>query len=89
MKARLTDGSIIELPKDCHCVGLHDGPHWIHADELEHKMNREILNIAKRKLESEPDIALVLLDRFAEVEIIRLQAKEREMRRQKIDGLIC
>ncbi len=32
MQARLQDGSVVTLVKDCDCT-LHDGPHWLHVDE--------------------------------------------------------
>ena len=93
MQAQLTDGSIIDLPKDCHCVGLHDGPHWVHADDLWRKINREILDMAKRQLDSVKtlmDVSMVeiLLDRFEQEEIPRLRTKRREMESCNIERII-
>ena len=42
MQFRLKDGSIVDLPKDCSCV-THEGPHWLHADDLYHEANQKLL----------------------------------------------
>lgn len=47
MQARLKDGSIVDLHKDCSCV-THEGPHWIHADDLYHQANQMLLNVCTR-----------------------------------------
>lgn len=93
VQAQLTDGRIIELPKDCHCVGLHDGPHWIHADDLWRKENNKILDIAKAKLETvktlmDASMVEILLDRFKEEELPRLRTKRREMEQAGIVRII-
>lgn len=33
IRAELTDGSIVELEKDCGCTH-HDGPHWLHENRV-------------------------------------------------------
>ena len=47
MKLRLTDGTIVEAEKDCRCV-THEGPHWIHMDDLWKSMNRDMLQASPR-----------------------------------------
>ena len=43
IKAKLVDGTIIELVKDCECVH-HTGPHWLHLDDLDKRRARELLD---------------------------------------------
>ena len=43
MKAELLTGEIVELPKDCGCV-IHEGPHWLHMDDVRHDLNRRLLD---------------------------------------------
>jgi hypothetical protein len=31
------------LPKDCACA-IHDGPHFVHYQEIQHALNMEILD---------------------------------------------
>lgn len=42
MLARLEDGSIVTLEKDCGCTD-HDGPHWLHSDHLFRQLNLQLL----------------------------------------------
>jgi hypothetical protein len=42
MKARLEDGSIVTLEKDCSCID-HEGPHWLHSDHLFRQLNLQLL----------------------------------------------
>ncbi len=42
MKARLENGSIVTLEKDCSCID-HEGPHWLHSDHLFHQLNLQLL----------------------------------------------
>lgn len=42
MKARLDDGSIVTLEKDCSCID-HEGPHWLHSDHLFRQLNLQLL----------------------------------------------
>lgn len=41
MKARLTDGQVVDLVKDCECR-THEGPHWLHMDALDRERNRAL-----------------------------------------------
>lgn len=43
IKAKLTDGTIIELVKDCECIH-HSGPHWLHLDDLDKRRAKEFLD---------------------------------------------
>lgn len=38
------DGRVIVLEKDCGCLG-HDGPHWLHMNDLWRASNRTLLPI--------------------------------------------
>lgn len=43
-KARLTDGRVVVLEKDCGCLDeIHEGPHWLHMDRFDRERNREYL----------------------------------------------
>lgn len=42
MLARLDDGSIVTLEKDCSCLD-HDGPHWLHSDRMFRQLNLQLL----------------------------------------------
>ncbi|MCD2452043.1 MAG: hypothetical protein Q8K07_15825 [Methylicorpusculum sp.] len=42
MLAKLEDGSIVTLEKDCSCTD-HDGPHWLHSDRLFRQLNLQLL----------------------------------------------
>lgn len=43
IKAKLTDGTIIELVKDCECIH-HSGPHWLHANDLDKVQSKRLLD---------------------------------------------
>lgn len=64
LQARMKDGSIVELSKDCGCI-THEGPHWIHADDLYREANK-LLSSACTQLASAG---------FAIEEQVRLQLK--------------
>lgn len=64
LQARMKDGSIVELSKDCGCI-THEGPHWIHADDLYREANK-LLSSACTRLVSAG---------FAIEEQVRLQSK--------------
>ena len=49
MKFELNDGRIIEAVKDCECC-THEGPHWIHMDELTHRLNTKNIENVKTAL---------------------------------------
>ncbi len=81
MKAKLENGLIVELGKECECV-THDDPHWIHMDNFDHEQNRELLRAAEH-----PDagiMAEVYLHAFAKAELHRLNEKLKEMNKRNI-----
>lgn len=41
IRARLTTGEVVELARDCSCV-IHDGPHWLHMDDVDKSLNRRL-----------------------------------------------
>lgn len=44
-RARMNDGTIVELTKNCGCLdSIHEGPHWIHADKLWQMSNKKMLD---------------------------------------------
>ena len=71
---RLTDGSIVRAEKDCSCV-THDGPHWLHMDDLDKKRVQPFY-------ESKQGFAIVAL------ELHRLREKARYMEAHHIDEVI-
>ena len=77
MKARLANGQIITLEKDCGCI-IHEGPHWLHMDEVSRKLNYQIL-------ERGGQFAGIA---FAREERVRLQNKERNMTTRNIVEII-
>lgn len=40
IQAELTDGCIVALEQDCACQ-THEGPHWLHMNDVERCMNRQ------------------------------------------------
>lgn len=42
MKFKLQNGQIMAAKKDCNCV-THNGPHWIHMDDLDKELNKPLL----------------------------------------------
>ena len=74
MRARLTSGEVVTLPKDCACR-THEGPHWLYLDEWER---------------TEASRALKAQDLFEHIfiEQARLQAKAWHMQHQGIVELI-
>jgi len=64
------------VPKDCGCI-THEGLHWIHHDKWWFEHNLDILRSG-----------LNALSRYAflQNECLRLQEKERQMRRYVSDG---
>ena len=73
-RARLANGSIIELEKECECK-THDGPHWLHMDEIARGFNRCILNTSGTPAE---------INAMIEGEKRRLAAKLHEMKKRNI-----
>ena len=65
MQAKLTDGTVIELAKDCECI-THSGPHWLHTNDLWRSRNSELLHQGN-------------LRAYIEEEYRRLAEKEHEL----------
>lgn len=42
IKAKLKTGEIVDLKNDCGCV-LHNGPHWLHMDDVDKSLNQRLL----------------------------------------------
>ena len=92
MKAETTTGAIIDLVQDCECI-THTGPHWLHDDAITRAANLELLDYAERLAATAQTMAdanyiYAVGARFAEVEIVRLDAKRREMQRLGIVRLV-
>jgi hypothetical protein len=80
IQARLTSGEVINLPKDCDCV-IHVGPHWLHMDEVDKRLNQPL---RERALRGE----LLGFHAYEQEELRRLGQKFREMERQQIAEII-
>ena len=76
IRARLESGEVVLLEKDCDCV-IHEGPHWLHMDDVDKRLNAPLRDRAMR---GEP----LAVKAFAESELRRLGEKRREMERQNI-----
>lgn len=79
IRAELESGEIVELVKECGCLDeLHQGPHWLHMDEVDRDLNAKLLD------------GHGSLSRYAFVkaEVRRLDQLEYEMRRRKIVRII-
>jgi len=98
MKARLTNGTIVTLEKDCGCI-IHDGPHWLHADAVWKRLNNEHKDKLGRRIEElmaakealrQPDIWNVELAwrAYAKEEQMRLAEKLRNMECLGIEELL-
>lgn len=74
MRARLNNGQVVTLEKDCTCP-THEGPHWLYVDERER---------------AEASRAFIAQDLFELIfiEQARLQAKAWNMTRHGIVELI-
>lgn len=71
IRAKLEDGSVVELAQDCECV-THKGPHWLHMNRIEEEQNLR---------EAGPDaialagaLAPALARHFAQAEVRRLNS---------------
>jgi hypothetical protein len=78
MKAQLTDGTIVALPKDCQCTH-HDGPHWLHMAEVQRRLNYAAWR---------PTMTEVETHHLAASEIARLHEKAAHMERLGIAQII-
>ena len=74
MRARLTNGQVVTLDKDCTCL-THEGPHWVYVDERERAE-------ASRALKAQDLFEVIFIEQA------RLKAKVWNMERQGIVELI-
>ena len=74
MRAKLTSGEVVTLPKDCACQ-THEGPHWLYLDEMERAE-------ASRALKAHDLFEVIFIEQ------VRLKAKVWNMERQGIVDLI-
>jgi len=81
MRARLRDGRVIELAKDCDC-STHSGPHWLHADRLWLEGNRALL-----RPEGDPTRSMLGCFGFAREEAARLAEKARQLRMHGVEEI--
>ncbi len=95
MKARLTDGSIVDLPRDCDCL-THDGPHWLYMDT--HTKQRlqvdyvepitAVVELGAAATSSQVYHAMALAHQYAELQLVRLGELRRNMERLGIVELL-
>ena len=74
MRARLANGEVVTLEKDCTCPA-HEGPHWLYVDATE-------------RVEASKAMKVQDLFELIFIEQARLQAKAWHMQRQGIVELI-
>jgi hypothetical protein len=84
VKARLKDGSVVALVKDCGCL-THEGPHWLHMDALDRE--RADAMLPPRGLRAE-DIDRQTLMGFIAAEVARLGEKRYQMLARGIEQLL-
>lgn len=84
MKARLTDGRVVQLKKDCGCsdeIHSSGAPHWLHMDHVSHELNQRLL--------PRVDQGDALAARaFAQEERVRLNSKLASLQQHGIEELI-
>lgn len=85
MKALLTNGQIVELPKECNCV-THDDPHWLHMDSFVRNQNASFYD--RIKLSNDPMWVEAALNSLSIGEDNRLKEKLFNMNRLNIERLI-
>ncbi|WP_296652780.1 hypothetical protein [Paraburkholderia sp.] len=83
MKAELTTGEIVTLPKDCNC-STHNDPHWTYMDRVTRAINRELLDPTDKTPEQRYYGAIG----FAKEDLVRVEAKLRDMQQRGIVRLI-
>lgn len=76
IRARLEDGNVVTLNKDCDCV-IHSGPHWLHMDDVDKRLNAPL-----REWAMQGD--LLGFHAYAQAELRRLGDKRCEMERNHI-----
>lgn len=88
MQARLDDGQIVTLEKECGCR-THEGPHWIHMDEHDKRISQEHQARMHDALKSnnDQDFKLAMLA-HGRNESQRLKTKAEEMKARRIVELI-
>lgn len=92
-KAKLEDGTIIQLERDCECI-THRNPHWVHSDNFHREQNRKAIepilpgNLPDQISATFRDWAYALMDWHAKAELIRLREKRQNMERLGIVELI-
>ncbi len=86
MMAKLNDGSVVELPKDCDCI-THEGPHWLHANDLWRGRNRSLMDNARDQA-ADPVRRMLAMQGLAREEMARLAEKGRLFERHGIARLI-
>jgi hypothetical protein len=87
--ARLVDGSVVPLVKDCSCV-VHEGPCWLNYDHIVRTQNRRLLASirAQAARPTDPGSWAFLCDAYVHEELARVREKRREMERRGIAGLL-
>jgi hypothetical protein len=87
--ARLVDGSVVPLVKECSCV-VHEGPCWLNYDHIVRTQNRRLLASIQAKAAGPTDVGMwaCLCDAYVHEELARVREKRREMERQGIAELL-
>lgn len=85
--ARLVDGSIVELVKDCACI-THQGPCWLRMDHLDRLANQQTLMSLQAQVAKRSDSWFALYDAYARTERERCREKRQEMERRGIVELL-
>jgi hypothetical protein len=83
VKAELTTGEIVMLIKDCNCC-THNDPHWTYMDRVSRALNRKLLDPEGKTPEQRYYGAIGC----AKEDLVRVQAKIREMKQRGIVRLI-
>jgi hypothetical protein len=76
LRAITKEAKVVELEQDCNCI-LHIGPHWIHMDNVDRRMNAKMAP----RLEN-PDDAPLAAEAIAREEMARLKLKGRNLNSQ-------
>lgn len=79
-RARLASGEIVVLEKDCGCV-IHDGPHWLHMDDMDKRLAAPL---RERALRGE----FLAVHAYAQAEQRRLNTKLQEMETRRIEEIL-
>lgn len=83
MKAELASGEIVNLQKDCNCL-THNDPHWTYMDRVSRAINRKLLDPEGKT----PEQRYYGAGGFAKEDLVRVEAKLREMKQRGIVRLI-